>query len=384
VIGRPLARSRVAATAGAVALALAGCSTTGSTSSVTAKGQTLSIYLSAPAGAQSDPALQDVLDAERLAFAAHSATAEAHFHLRLALIDTGELSQHAREAISDNSSIAYLGELVPGSSEATAGITNAQDLLQVSPSDTALELTQTTPAIPKAPKRYYESLGTYGKTFARVVPTSAAEARADAAELGSLGVHSVYITGDGSDYSSAFSYVLRHSLPKTVTVASSSSSPGAVFYTGVSTSGAAAAFAAAVRANPKVVLFGSSPLALAPLPAGAAFPRLYVSQPGFLPSAETAAQRAFASSFRQAYGHAPATEAIFGYEAMSAVLRAIQLAGSHASDRATVVKDFFGLRLASSVLGAYTIDAGGDISIAPFVLDRLRSGRLVPFAALHP
>jgi branched-chain amino acid transport system substrate-binding protein len=357
---------------------------------VTAKGSTLTVYISAPAGYEADPALTDIVEAEKLAFAAHAAAAQAHFHLRLRVLDAAKVSDNARTAIQDASAIAYLGELIPGSSAATIGITNALDLLQVSPSDTALELTQRTPAIPGAPKSYCESLSTYGKTFARVVPNSAREARADAAELARLGVHSVYITGDGSPYSRAFAYALRHDLPAGVHTQSSASGAGAVFYTGVSTATAVRDFQAAATASPGAVLFATSPVALQAggleaLPASAA-DRLYVSQPGFVASARStpSAERAFAAAFARVYGHAPSTEAVFGYEAMSAVLRAIEQAGAHANDRATVIRDFFGLRVSSSVLGSYSIDAGGDTSIESFVLDRLRAGRLVATGTLSP
>jgi branched-chain amino acid transport system substrate-binding protein len=376
---RALARGLVAATA----LALAGCGAGGAaTSSVTAKGTTLTIYLSAPAGAAADPALADVLDAERLAFDQQAKSAERDFGLRLEEITASKLSDNARTAIEDTSAIAYLGELIPGSSEQTVGITNAQDLLQVSPTDNALELTQVSPAVPNSPKGFYESLSTYGHTFARMVPSTAAEAHALASEMQRLGVRSLYLAGDGSDYARALSYALRHDLPSSITPAGSESAAGGVLYAGASPQGAAAVFA---RAGAGAKLFAPSALALAGgLPS--TLHNLYVSQPGFLPSAQNAAARAFDSAFRARYGHQPSTEAVFGYEAMSAVLSAIAKAGRGAADRATVVKDFFAIRGRSSPLGTFSIDSDGDISIAPappLVIDRLRAGRLVPFAAVQ-
>jgi branched-chain amino acid transport system substrate-binding protein len=381
-----LAPRRALAAAGA-ALLLAGCGAAGASApkTVRARGSTLTIYLSAPGRVASDPALADVLDAERLAFAQLAPHAERHFHLRLRELTALKPSDNARAAIQDSSAIAYLGELIPGASADSAGITNAEDLLQVSPTDTALELTESTPAIPGAPQRYYESLSTYGRTFARVVPTDRAEARADAAELKRLGVRSVYIAGDSSEYSRAFGYALRADLPASIHVAATPRGAGAVFYTGVSPSTAARVFAAAARVDPSAYLFGSSPLALL-AGAGGSSPlasRVYVSQPGFLPSALNAPARAFVRAFRARYGHAPATEAVFGYEAMSAVLAAIAAAGAKADDRSTVIGDFFSLRMRSSPLGAFSIKPSGDTTIAPFVLDRVRGGRLAPSAALQ-
>ena len=59
-----------------------------------------------------------------------------------------------------------------------SGSRTPQDLLQVSPTDTALELTQPTAAVPGSPKTTTSPRSTYGYTFARVVPNSAQEAKA--------------------------------------------------------------------------------------------------------------------------------------------------------------------------------------------------------------
>ena len=82
--------------------------------------------------------------------------------------------------------------------------------------------------------------------------------------------------------------------------------------------------------------------------------------------------------FTAAYGHAPAVQAIFGYEAMAAVLSVLKEAGAAADNRTTVVKDFFAIKNRQSVLGTYSINSTGDTSIAPFVFTRLKGGQLVP------
>ncbi len=64
---------------------------------------------------------------------------------------------------------------------------------------------------------------------------------------------------------------------------------------------------------------------------------------------------------------------------MAAVLSVLRQEGSRANNRTTVVHDFFGIKNRQSVLGTYSIDSGGNPSIAPFVFSRLRSGALVPY-----
>jgi hypothetical protein len=128
----------------------AGCST--STSAVTVTGKTLTIYYSWPANLASDPATRDVINGEQLAFSQLTGRAHGNF-LRL---KANKISDNARTAIEDTTSaVAYLGETAAGVSVDSLGITNAQDLLQVSPAPGRSE-----------PTKNFQSYSTYGRTFA--------------------------------------------------------------------------------------------------------------------------------------------------------------------------------------------------------------------------
>ena len=184
----------------ALAVGLAGCTAPASNVSVT--GTSLTIYASVPPHGAGGQQAQDVLDAEQLAFQ-QAGSQVGSFKLKLVRVDGNEPSADARTAIQDTSAIAYIGELTSGASADSVGITNAQGLLQVSPTDTAVALTQSTPAVPNAPNRYYESLSTYGRTFARVVPNATQEAKAQVSEMQALHVTKLYLTTDGSAYGAA-------------------------------------------------------------------------------------------------------------------------------------------------------------------------------------
>jgi hypothetical protein len=69
---------------------------------------------------------------------------------------------------------------------------------------------------------------------------------------------------------------------------------------------------------------------------------------------------------------------VFGYEAMRSVLAVLAQSGKAANSRAVVVGEYRALKGRSSAIGTYSI-SGGDPSIAPFVLARVRGGALVPF-----
>lgn len=381
----------------AVVAAVAGCAAAGTTTPKVSGG-TLTVYASAPNSAASQYA--DVIAAERLAYARAPHSLD-HFHLRLRVVH-GLASDNARTAIEDSSAIAYIGELAPGASEDSVGVTNAEDLLQVSPTDTALELTHVTPAVRAAPGEYYESLKSYGRTFARVVPTSAAEARAQAMEMRSLGVKKVYVTDDGSPYGRAIAYAVSHDVSAPVTAVQgppsasrvSASGADAVFFGGTNTKVARALFDAVAAKSITLKCAGRAPFcgwallapsalysnrfvqALSPAARG----NLYVSSPGFLArDLPSAARSQFLAPFEAAYHHAPDPQAIFGYEAVSAVLLVLHQAGADVNQRDIVVRDFMDLRRRSSVLGSYSIDRYGEPTTAPFVFARVKGAALQPY-----
>jgi branched-chain amino acid transport system substrate-binding protein len=388
VVRTVLARGRALAgcACAALAVALTGC-TAPSGSSVTVSGKTLTIYVSAPVGGAGGSTARDVLDAEKLAFD-QAGGQIGGFQLKYFELTGGKLSDHARTAIQDTTAIAYLGEVVPGTSGDTVGITNAQDLLQVSPTDTAAELTQSVPQVPSSPDYYYESLKTNGATFARVTPTTKSEAKALVQEMQSLGITKLYVTDDGSPYGSVVAGEVSTAAAgaglKSTQGAPQPSSVSAAAADGVfmGTADPAAAtrlFDAVVAGSPRIKLFAPSALDYDEFAQGlnpAAQRNLTISSPGFSASDLPAtAQSQFVALFEAKYEHAPAPQAIFGYEAMSAVLAVLREAGAQANNRSTVVRDFYAIKNRSSVLGTYTI-TGGDTNLTPFVFLGVSAGHL--------
>ena len=375
----------------AAGVGLAGCGTTSSSASnqgVTVPGTTLSIDASRPSAGGGGQVAGDVFDAEQLAFSQSGADKVAGFHLRLVAIADHEVSADARAAVSDKTAIAYVGEIEPGTSGVSTQITNELGLLQVSPTDTAAYLTRAVPAVKNSPGHFYPSHSTFKATFARVVPNTVAEAKALVARMGADGVKTLAVSDDGSDYGATVAAEVRSAAAAaSITVSSGATGAtgaGAAFYAGLPGAAATRALDGAAAAGAKR-LFAPSALYDDTFVAGlsaAAQKALTVSAPGFLPSALNSVGRGFVQSFQSRFHHAPAPQAIFGYEAMRAVIAALSEAGSHAAVRATVVTDFRDLHRTSSTsaLGAYAIN-GGNTNIAPFVFATASGGRLVPRAA---
>ncbi|HWE13127.1 MAG TPA: hypothetical protein VG365_06425 [Solirubrobacteraceae bacterium] len=364
------------------AFAVAGCSSQ-TNSSVSVTGSTLTIYGSRGGGGQGPGVGQtatDVLDAEQLALR-QTGSKIGRYTVSFVPLDKATVSDDARTAVQNQSAIAYLGEIEPGTSQVSVEITNELGLLEVSPTDTAVYLTQATPAVPGAPGNYYPSSSSYHETFARVVPNTVQEAKAIVAEMQSLHLSKLYVSDDGQPYGKSLALEVRTDAPgHGLTVVSSPSGADAVFYGGNSPSTATAALDRAADASPSARLFVPSALydsAFASRLSASAQRNLYVSSPGFVSRTLTPAGKQFESAFASAYGHAPAPSAIFGYEAMAAVLAVLKQAGAAAGNRATVVSDFRSIKNRNSVLGTYSIQ-GGDTTIAPFVFARVRNGALVP------
>jgi ABC-type branched-subunit amino acid transport system substrate-binding protein len=362
-----------------LALALAGCATQ-TNSAVTVSGKTLTIYASRPPGGAGGQAAGDVFDAEQLALR-QAGTTVGKYSVKLVPLHGKEISDNARRAVQDSTAIAYLGEIEPGTSQDSVPITNELGVLEVSPTDTAAYLTQAVPKVSGSPTTFYPSRSTYHETFARVVPTSAQEAKAITAQMHALGLTKLYVADDGTPYGIAIAEEVRAGAAKQgLSVVSGAAGADAVFYGGNTAATAIKALDQAATAATTAKLFAPSALYDDAFVAGlsvAAQKNLYVSSPGFDSATLSPAGRRFVTAFRSAYGHAPAPEAIFGFEAMSAVLAVLRQAGTAAASRAIVVNDFRTLHDRQSVLGSYSISSG-DTSLAPFVFGRPRGGALVP------
>ena len=385
IAGLPGLRAFAIVGAAGAALVLTGCGTGGApnNSAVTVSGSTLAIYASQPPGTV-DSVSADVLDAERLAFKQSGAKA-GHFALRLHVVHGDEVSADARQAVSDNTAIAYLGEIPPGTSGVSVQITNELGLLEVSPTDTSVFLTRATPAVKGSPQHFFPSHVNFNETFGRVVPTTAAEAKALVTRMKHQGVKTLTVADDGTDYGASVAQeVCTDASGAGLTVSASASGADAMFYGGLPDKTATGMLDSVINGSPKVKLYASSALYDDQFVSGlssAAQGALTVSAPGFMTGSLDAAGQSFVQAFKRTYGHAPAPQAIFGYEAMKAVVATLVKAGTHAASRSTVVGDFRDLTrsAADSALGAYTLN-GGDTNIAPFIFAGVSGGKLIPRA----
>ena len=104
-----------------------------------------------------------------------------------------------------------------------------------------------------------------------------------------------------------------------------------------------------------------------------------VSSPGFLPKHLPPRGGRSCRTSASSFGHAPVPQAIFGYEAMSALLYVLEKAGAQANKRATVVNDFRQLKNPPNSVDRPLLDQRRRSEHRAVHLRRVRGGKLVPF-----
>ncbi len=394
-------------------------------------GRTLTIYASVPLRGDSRVAGEAVLSGVELALAQARGRIGRYRIAFKALDDStvqrgewdpGQTTLNARQAVQDQTTIGYIGELNSGASAVSIPLLNRVGIAQISPGSAAVGLTTNGPgAAPGEPDKYYP---TGVRTFARVVPTDAVQAAAMTHAQLSAGCTKTYVLDDGEvdgeDTATTFELVARSSGLDVLTV--QPFSPTATDYSslaaGVATSGANCLLISALAdtnvvlltrqlaaALPHAMIFGSAGVAESTYtdPAEGGIPstldgRVLITAPLAVSarvaslsslsslSASLASLSSVASAASAAGGDGPSEPyTSFGYESMSLMLNAIGRAtddGRKPARRSAVVAAIFATRNRRSVLGTYSIDPNGDTTLGTYGLYRVVAGQLQLWQAM--
>lgn len=407
---RAVRRRAAALLAGALALCVLGGCGGGSGAGTKVRGGELVIYSSAPQRGPSAAQGRDVDAGARLALDDAGQKA-GKFKVRYVALDASgdkgrwdpaRVSANARRAAANPRTIAYIGEIDPEASAISIPILNKEGILQVSPLDTAEGLTRTDGAGPGEPDKYYPSKG---RNFARIVPADHVQAAATATYMKARGVTKVFLVSDRSGYGNSLGRQVADKVKnRGIAVAGSDffapgGSDDASLTSKIQASGADAVYVGAdqpsdavsfVRAlhaaAPQVSLFGPARLAVPSFtkaigPAGSV---TFLTDPTLDPKLYPPKAAPVFKAFKARYGREARPEALYGYEAMAAVLEAIKAAGDAGNDRKAVTEAFFATKDRESVLGTYSIDGDGDTSLTDYGGYRVRSGAPVFDRVLRP
>ncbi len=117
--------------------------------------------------------------------------------------EPNQVQQNARKAVSDQTTIAYMGEFNSGASALSIPTTNRAGILQVSPANTAVGLTSSDPGADAGePDKYYP---TKKRTYGRVVPRDTVQAAAQVTVWKEQGCKKIYIVNDKEVYGEGLS-----------------------------------------------------------------------------------------------------------------------------------------------------------------------------------
>jgi branched-chain amino acid transport system substrate-binding protein len=401
----------LAATAALAAAIVAGCGGVGSSRAAEPGGKELAIYSSLPLQGPNAALALQVVNGEKLALS------QAGGHVGRFVIgyvslddanplsgrlDPGAAESDAESAARDTTTIAYLGDWDSAATAVSLPLINAAGIPQVSPASPYSGLTSGVDAGQDEPARFYPS-GV--RTFAHLQPGDQAQARAQLALMRSLKVRRLFVLEGESPFQRALvQMVLAEAKRAGIAVVGQdevadgagqlftsevekvvASNADAVFYAGTSTATAVTLWHELRAADRTLELLGSSALATETFAAqiADASAGTYLTTPLLAADRYPAPAARVLADYRAKFGGAPGAAALYGYEAMSLVLRAIRQAGSHGNDRRAVTARLLATRDRDSVIGRYSIEASGDSTLSDYGVDRVVHGSLVFDRVIH-
>jgi branched-chain amino acid transport system substrate-binding protein len=381
------------------------------------RGRVLTIYASVPLHGASRVSGVAVVAGARLALSrVHGRIGDYEIALKVlddatvkrAGWDPGQTTINARTAVLDPTTIAYLGELNSGASAVSIPPLNRAGIPQVSPSSTAVGLTSPGPsAFPGEPQKYYP---TGVRTFVRVVPNDSVQSIAQVRAQRGLGCRKTYVLDDGevdgADAARSFALAAQaarlhvvgiqafpQNAPSYKALASgvAQTHPDCVLISADAESGAVALTTQLAATMPEVKIFGSAGLAESTytdhaqggIPASIDS-RVVLTAPTLAESQYPPSARAFAAAYQRRYGPVE-PDSIFGYEAMSLLLSAVDRAtdrGTEPAVRSAVRTALFATQDRHSVLGTYSIDRAGDTTLRRYGVYGIAAGHLTFWQAI--
>jgi branched-chain amino acid transport system substrate-binding protein len=387
--------------AGVLAAIASGCGSISGASN--SQGNQLTVYSSLPLQGPSGAISTQIVDGEKLAL--HDSGGRiGPFKISYDSMDDssptngqwdpGVTASNAKTAANDPSTIAYLGDYNSAATAISLPLINAADILQVSPASPYAGLTSSAYAGQDEPERFYP---TGRRSFARLEPGDPAQARAQVHLMRDLGVGRVYVLDDQDPFElplaqmvavdaehAGIALAAHDSLDTTATTSFAGevskiaqSGAQAVFFAGGTTPATVLLWQQLHAADPRLWLLGSSTMVNATFTSSIGAPaaaRTLLTTP-ILPVSRypDSAQRVLAS-YRRQFHEQPEAYALFGYEAMSATLRAIARAGAHGNNRQAVIDALFFTGTHDSVIGRYAIEPDGETTLSSYGVDRVSGG----------
>ncbi|MGI8485337.1 MAG: branched-chain amino acid ABC transporter substrate-binding protein [Thermomicrobiales bacterium] len=305
-------------------------------------------------------------------------------------------AENATKVVNDPDCVAYIATYNSGAAEAAIPITNQAPLFQISPSNTAVQLTKENPANPPG---YPEVLYPTGKrTYARVVPADDIQGSASANwAITTHGAKSVYILHDNQTYGKGVASVFRDTFKKLggEVVGFEAFDANAPEYQALATKVANVApdfiyIGAIVNLNAsklvqdvRDVLDPSQTTLMGPDGlinqafldgAGDAADGMFLTFGGLPPAQLQGAGKEWYEEMKARLGHEPDAYSVYSFECAVVVLQTIDKVGSKDRqaiiDAAMAIKDFRGL------IGTWSFSKTGDTTASTISLNEVKGGQI--------
>jgi branched-chain amino acid transport system substrate-binding protein len=313
--------------------------------------------------------------------------------------DPGATSANARRVSQDENSIAVLGEFNSGASAISIPIYNEAGILQVSPANTAVELTKDSgPTVKGEPDKYYP---TGKRTYGRVVAADHIQGSALTEWMKERDVKNLYILGDKQVYGEGVAQASQDAAklndievagrdsidPKAANYRSlaqkiKGTGADAVVFGGITQNNAVQLFKDLGAALPDATLWGPDGVAESAftndLPKDVA-DRTFITVATINPKDYGPRGQKFFRDFRAKYKKKIIQPyAIYGFEAMDVVMDAMERAGDKCNDRQAVIDEYFATKDFEGVTGTFDVDKDGDVTSRTFGRHLVVGGELSP------
>ncbi len=285
---------------------------------------------------------------------------------------------NAEQAIKDPDVMVYIGTYNSGAAKVSIPKLNKENLLMISPANTAPGLTKPGKGDKGEPEVYYPS----GKrNYSRVVPADDIQGVVAADWAKSLGVKSVYILDDREVYGKGVADLFKARCEeigvkvlgqdgidasaqefKPLMTKVKAAKPDLVYFGGTTQTkgGQIAKDMLAVGLDCKIMVPDGCYEEAFITAAGADVlnGRCYVTFGGMPPDMLKGKGKDFYDNYKKKYGGEPEGYAVYGYEASKVALEAIKLAGK--KDREAIRAACFGIKNFDGALGKWSFDKHGD------------------------
>jgi branched-chain amino acid transport system substrate-binding protein len=317
-------------------------------------------------------------------------------------------TENANKAAADKSIIAYLGTFNSGAAKLSIPILNqAGPLVMISPANTNPGLTKADKDLPGVTDSYYPSKV---RNYTRVVPADDIQGKVAANFVKSLGAKNIYILDDQELYGKGVADVFDATAkeiglnvvghegidPKaadykalmTKIATSNAGGPPDAIYVGMVVDNNASQLlkdkVAIMGDNTKVKYVGPDGIQTQAFIDGAGADvaeGVYASVGGVPLDKLPDSGKQFVKDYETKFGKLTEPYAVYGYETMNVILKAIEdvcAAGGDPTDRATINKAVFAIKDFQGALGTWSFDTNGDTSLTDMTFYQVQKGSYVP------